>query len=82
MTDNMTLDLLAGSSIYNTEFSQLNATASGLITSSSQSSYVDGSESSSGVLGSNSSERIQSFFLGLNGLITLFLGNDGSKFLI
>lgn len=58
----MTLDLLAGTSIYSTTFNQLSGSASGLVTGTSEASYIDGSESSNNVIGVNTQQRQQAYF--------------------
>ncbi len=60
--ENMDLDLLAGTSIYSTTFNQLNASASGLVTGTQEASYIDGSESSNNVIGTNTQQRQQAYF--------------------
>ena len=62
LSDDMNLDLLAGTSIYSTTFNQLNASASGLVTSTQEASYIDGSENSNNVIGANSQQRQQAYF--------------------
>lgn len=56
------LDLLAGTSIYQFTSSGLNANASGLFSELQEFSYIDGSESSTEVIGFNNRSRLQSIF--------------------
>lgn len=62
LAENMTLDLLAGTSIYSTTFNQLSGSAAGLVTGTQEASYIDGSESDNNVIGANVQQRQQAFF--------------------
>ena len=62
LSSNTSLGLLAGTSIWNSEVGFLNGNASGLIAPSTELSYIDGSESTNGVLGGNSQQRLLSQF--------------------
>ena len=83
--EDMSLDLLAGTSIYSTTFNQLNASASGLVTGTSEASYIDGSESSNNVIGANTQQRQQAFFgraswnMADKYLVTASLRRDGTS---